>query len=146
MQSKILFAIVIIANCSIPTWSNAQNLYRCGNTYSQTPCDNGKAIDVTDSRTAAQQKQAAAANSNRMAQAGALEKERLAREKRVLTTKKGPAAVIAPAAGPSGVPAPTDKALAKKRKKAAAEFAGKAPAAKKVKKPSKAKNTTDGKA
>ena len=142
MYIKIVFTIIIVANYAIPTWANAQTLYRCGNTYSQTPCDNGKTIDVTDSRTAAQQKQAAAATSNRVAQAGVLEKERLAREKRVLTTKKGPAAVIAPAAGPSGVPAPTDKALAKRRKKAASDLAANAPTQKNVKQRSKAKKTT----
>ena len=143
MYIKIVFTtIIIVANYAIPTWANAQTLYRCGNTYSQTPCDNGKTIDVTDSRTAAQQKQAAAATSNRVAQAGVLEKERLAREKRVLTTKKGPAAVIAPAAGPSGVPAPTDKALAKRRKKAASDLATNAPTQKNVKQRSKAKKTT----
>ena len=142
MYVKIVFTIIIVANYAIPTWANAQTLYRCGNTYSQTPCDNGKTIDVTDSRTAAQQKQAAAATSNRVAQAGVLEKERLAREKRVLTTKKGPAAVIAPAAGPSGVPAPTDKALAKRRKKAASDLAANAPTQKNVKQRSKAKKTT----
>ena len=142
MYVKIVFTIIIVANYAIPTWANSQTLYRCGNTYSQTPCDNGKTIDVTDSRTAAQQKQAAAATSNRVAQAGVLEKERLAREKRVLTTKKGPAAVIAPAAGPSGVPAPTDKALAKRRKKAASDFAAKTPTQTNVKQRSKAKKTT----
>ena len=142
MYIKIVFTIIIVANYVIPTWANAQTLYRCGNTYSQTPCDNGKTIDVTDSRTAAQQKQAAAATSNRVAEAGVLEKERLAREKRVLTTKKGPAAVIAPAAGPSGVPAPTDKALAKRRKKAASDLAANAPTQKNVKQRSKAKKTT----
>ena len=144
MHHRICFAIFIIATCLIPTWANAQNLYRCGNTYSQTPCDNGKTIDVTDSRTAAQQKQAATATSNRVAEAGALEKERMAREKRVLVTKKAPAAVIGPAAGPSGVPAPNDKALAKRRKKAASDFAGKAPASKRVKQPSKVKKTAAG--
>ena len=142
MYVKIVFTIIIVANYAIPTWANAQTLYRCGNTYSQTPCDHGKTIDVTDSRTAAQQKQAAAATSNRVALAGVLEKERLAREKRVLTTKKGPAAVIAPAAGPSGVPAPTDKALAKRRKKAASDLAANAPTQKNVKQRSKAKKTT----
>ena len=142
MRNRFLNTIVFIAIGSMSTWASAQNVYRCGNTYSQTPCDNGKTIDVTDSRTAAQQKQAAAATSNRVAQAGVLEKERLAREKRVLTTKKGPAAVIAPAAGPSGVPAPTDKALAKRRKKAASDLAANAPTQKNVKQRSKAKKTT----
>lgn len=138
MCSRVLNAIFIVAMISIPTWANAQKAFRCGNTYSQTPCADGKTVDITDTRTAAQQKQAAAATSNRVEAVGALEKARVARERRELTARKTPAAVIAPAAGPFGVPAKNDKALAKRRKKAASDLAAAAPAKTKVKQPAKA--------
>ena len=141
MRKGILNAIFIVALSVIPTWANAQKVYRCGNSYSQTPCADGKALDLADNRTAAQQKQAAAATSNRVEEVAALEKARVAQEKRELTAKKVPAAVIAPAVGPVGVPAKSDKARAKLRKKAASDLAASASAKNKVKLPSKAAKT-----
>lgn len=141
MRQEILKAIFIIAISVISTWANAQKAYRCGNSYSQTPCADGKALDLMDNRTAAQQKQAAAANSNRAEDVAALEKARIAREKRELTAKKAPAAVIAPAAAPPGAPAKSDKARAKLRKKAAADLAATESPKKKVKQKSKTAKT-----
>lgn len=141
MRKGILNAIFIVALSVIPTWANAQKVYRCGNSYSQTPCADGKALDLADNRTAAQQKQAAAATSNRVEEVAALEKARVAQEKRELTAKKVPAAVIAPAVGPVGVPAKSDKARAKLRKKTAADFDATSTQKKKAKQTSKAAKT-----
>jgi len=54
--------------------------YRCGNSYSATPCADGTAIDASDTRTPAQQKAALASTQRQEAQASALEKDRLKKE------------------------------------------------------------------
>ena len=38
--------------------AGAAPIYRCGNTYSQTPCPQGKIVEATDTRTAAQRAEA----------------------------------------------------------------------------------------
>ena len=54
--------------------------YRCGNSYSATPCADGTAIDASDTRTPAQQKAALASTQRQQTQASALEKDRLKKE------------------------------------------------------------------
>jgi hypothetical protein len=54
--------------------------YRCGDSYSATPCADGTAIDSSDTRTPAQQKAALASTQRQQAQASALEKDRLKKE------------------------------------------------------------------
>jgi hypothetical protein len=54
--------------------------YRCGNSYSSTPCADGTSIDSSDPRTPAQQKAAIASTQRQQAQASALEKDRLKKE------------------------------------------------------------------
>ena len=40
----------------LATWGvHAQVVYRCGNTYAQAPCAQGRAVDVSDPRSEAQQ-------------------------------------------------------------------------------------------
>lgn len=41
---------------SLCTGLQAQTVYRCGSSYSQTPCPGGSAVDATDSRTPEQRK------------------------------------------------------------------------------------------
>lgn len=65
------------------TAATAQTVYRCGNSYSQTPCPNGVALDVADPRTPAQRAEAAAAAARDTQTANALEKTRLAEEAKV---------------------------------------------------------------
>ena len=70
--------------------------YRCGNSYSATPCADGTAIDSSDPRTTAQQKAAIASTQRQQAQASALEKDRLKKETKqaqqpTSTTSKAPA-------------------------------------------------------
>ena len=38
--------------------AQAQTVFRCGSVYSQTPCPQGKVVEVTDSRSAAQRAEA----------------------------------------------------------------------------------------
>ncbi len=48
-----LFAIAVMSLC---TGLSAQTVYRCGSSYSQTPCPGGSALDASDSRTPEQRK------------------------------------------------------------------------------------------
>ncbi|MEO7940584.1 MAG: hypothetical protein ABIR55_18315, partial [Burkholderiaceae bacterium] len=53
----------------LPIGVSAQAIYRCGNTYSQTPCAGGSVVAADDSRSAQQKAQtdAATAQATRMA-------------------------------------------------------------------------------
>jgi len=76
-------ATIFIAITSIFTLATAQNVYRCGSSYSQQPCPGGTAVPVDDMRSGAQQAQAvdAAARDARLGRR--LERERLDEEARV---------------------------------------------------------------
>ncbi len=62
--------------------ANAQTTYKCGNSYSQTPCDAGKVIDTQDQRTAAQKEQADQSTRGSEKAAQNLAAERNLRERR----------------------------------------------------------------
>lgn len=74
------FAMFLIATCALLTRAEAQNVYRCGDSYSQSPCPGGVAIDASDSRTKGQKAQADADTQRDRQAANALEKERLKQE------------------------------------------------------------------
>jgi len=81
MLIRMPFAIFLIAANSILTGAWAQNIYKCGNSYSQQPCTGGSMVDTADSRSSVQ-KQAADQASQRNAQAAAaLEKARQQKDK-----------------------------------------------------------------
>ena len=83
MQNKIVIATFFVATCALSTGASAQKVYRCGNTYSQTPCGGGKTIDATGTGAAASaaRKQANDKENHRQVEAAkALEKQRLAEE------------------------------------------------------------------
>ena len=58
----------------------AQTVYRCGNSYSQRPCPDAKAVDVSDSRSRDQKAQSDAAVQQDKQAADSLEKTRLKQE------------------------------------------------------------------
>jgi hypothetical protein len=59
-----------------------QNVYRCGQTYQQSPCERGgQAVEVDDSRSDAERKAARSVASDEAKLGNALQRERLAREK-----------------------------------------------------------------
>lgn len=77
--------------------SQAQTVYRCGNTYSETPCAGGKAVKVDDPRTKAEKAKADADTEAATKTAAELERERRAAEDGELPVKRrGP---VKPAAG-----------------------------------------------
>lgn len=86
--NSILFTMLSIASYAASTGVSAQNVYRCGNTYSQTPCANAHVIAVDDSRDAAQKKQTDDAILNDKKLAETLEKERLVQEKKDLAASR----------------------------------------------------------
>lgn len=120
------FAIFLIATGAVLTSAQAQNVYRCGDSYSQSPCPGGVAIDAGDSRTKGQKAQADAATQRDRQTASALEKERLKQEAAVSpATPKADAAKASPA---TVTPHPSSK----KKHKEPAYFTAKTAADKKV--------------
>jgi hypothetical protein len=58
----------------------AQTVYRCGDSYSETPCIGGRAIDASDPRSAEDKRRADAATRDNLATANRLERDRLLAE------------------------------------------------------------------
>jgi len=57
-----------------------QPVYRCGSTYSQVPCPEGRIVDATDPRSAAQRAEARRVAALERQQAAQMERERRAQE------------------------------------------------------------------
>ncbi|MBI2750959.1 MAG: hypothetical protein HYX43_16960 [Burkholderiales bacterium] len=83
MKHSTSFAIFLIAVCTITTRAGAADVYRCGSSYSQTPCPDGARVDVQDARTAAQKAESDAAIRRDTSTANAMEKARLKEEAKV---------------------------------------------------------------
>ncbi|WNO04660.1 hypothetical protein [Rhodoferax mekongensis] len=87
MHQRLLIAISFIAACALSTGASGQKVYRCGNTYSQTPCGGDKTLDTTspNATSAAARRQAVdKENKRQMEAAKAMEKARLAQEAEAL--------------------------------------------------------------
>ncbi len=80
MKNRPSIAMFFIAITLITTRAMAENVYRCGNSYSQTPCPDGKTMEVQDTRTSAQKAQTDAATQRTTSAADAMERERLQKE------------------------------------------------------------------
>lgn len=104
--------------------AEGQTVYRCGSSYSQQPCADGKAFDVTDRTSAAEASRASHAAKVDAQRAEALEKARLAQE------KNAPKAVVMGAA-PEPKPAKDTKEGKKKKAVEDKPFTAVAPAPKK---------------
>ena len=105
MKYPTIFAIIFIAFNVATTRASGQNVYRCGNSYSQTPCVDGVLIDAQDSRTKAQKADSDALIRKEVATAKAMEQTRLqaqAQQEADLkkSTKRVPAEVRAQPAEP----------------------------------------------
>lgn len=74
MKTFTLIAILFIAFQSISTKSSAEEVYRCGSTYSQKPCPDAVKVEVQDSRTPTQKAEADAKTRAETAQVQAIEK------------------------------------------------------------------------
>lgn len=81
MQIRTPSAIFLIATIALSTGAMAQNVYKCGDAYSQTPCPGGATVDAADQRTSVQKTQADLATRLDARAADAMEKARLQQEK-----------------------------------------------------------------
>lgn len=75
-------AALLCLPCAAPAAGNTK-VYRCGQTYQQSPCPAGKEVNVADEREASQQAEAKKALASDKALAKELEAERREREKSV---------------------------------------------------------------
>jgi hypothetical protein len=55
VNNKLLVALLLTAASVAPV--AAQNVYRCGDSYSQTPCAGGAVVNTDDPRSASQRAQ-----------------------------------------------------------------------------------------
>ena len=94
--------LMLLACAGVQAQSSEAPVYRCGNTYSSTPCPGGKPVDAADPRSAAQQKEALAAQQRDARMANQLAAERRAREKAAAGQQ---AAGIGPLAAKQAAPA-----------------------------------------
>jgi len=81
MKIRTPIAIFFIATNLITTGVWGQNVYKCGNTYSQQPCPGGTLVDASDARTSEQKKASDVASQRNAKAADALEQARLKKEK-----------------------------------------------------------------
>lgn len=82
LQNPLFLALFLIAACAVPTGSWGQKVYRCGATYSQTPCPDAVVIDAEDARSKAQKTQTDQATSRDVKTANTLEKAHLKEEEK----------------------------------------------------------------
>ena len=72
------FLCLLAAACVAP--AAAQNIYRCGDSYSQRPCPGGTVVEAEDERSAGQRSQTSQAAQRDARMADAMEKARLKEE------------------------------------------------------------------
>jgi len=127
MQIRTSIAIVLIATSALSTGAMAQNVYKYGDTYSQTPCPGGAIVDAADQRTPGQKTQADLATRRDARAADTLEKARLQQEKTAIAANT-----------PTVTPEVASTAYAKKKKKKTPEhFTAQIPGKKKQKQSAK---------
>jgi hypothetical protein len=137
MVKPLQIAIVLIALNTHAAWTQAQTVYRCGESYSNEPCPGGKVVSTDDARSPAQRAQSDALTQRDARSAQAMERERLKQE------GKPAHADIAPAQPASAEQAVRPAAKHNMRKpevfKAVAPRKAGEPAARKTKKKRKAR-------
>jgi hypothetical protein len=80
MLKASAIATIFIALCAMQTSAFGQKIYRCGNTYSESPCPGGIALDSPGTPNPAQKAAADQATQREAAAASKLEKSRLTQE------------------------------------------------------------------
>lgn len=107
MKKPVHRAALLLALSALWLPAQAQNVYRCGGSYSNTPCPGATVVPTDDPRSAAQRAQTDAATRRDARSAKVLESERLMQE-----AKPAPATILNPA--PASLPADNPVARAKK--------------------------------
>ena len=80
MHRSTIFTIVLIATTQHGTWARAQNVYKCGDSYSQQACQGGVTVNADDQRSSEQKRQADLSTQRDARTASAMEKARLEQE------------------------------------------------------------------
>lgn len=81
MKKPTLNALFFIATSIIATGATAQNIYKCGTSYSQNPCPGGAVVDTNDPRSSDQKRQTDQATVRDAKVANSMETSRLKKEK-----------------------------------------------------------------
>jgi len=82
---------VLIAASTLSTLATAENVYKCGNTYSQSPCPGAKLLNIDDSRDPQQKKLKDEVTRRDAELANDMEKARLANEAALAAQRTPPA-------------------------------------------------------
>lgn len=93
MTTPLFFTTILIAACTLSTGATAQKVYRCGSSYSQTPCPDAVTIEVEDTRSKAQKSESDARVRHEAKAADAMEKKRLQDEAQSLVGDNAKTAV-----------------------------------------------------
>jgi protein subunit release factor A len=75
---KLVAAALLL--CFAAGGAQAQEVYRCGSAYSQTPCPQGRLVEADDSRSEAQRAEAARVAASERRLANEMRRDRLAEE------------------------------------------------------------------
>jgi hypothetical protein len=97
MTRKLTIAALCLAVSGWIAPAAAQNIYRCGNSYSQQPCPGGTLVPADDARSASQRSQTSLASERDAKAADVMEKVRLKEEAK-------PAQVVMPPAKLEEIP------------------------------------------
>lgn len=107
MNLRLVFCLALVLSAGAV---HAQAIYRCGKTYSQTPCpDGGRIVEATDPRSAAQRAEARRIAAAERRAAAAKERERRAAEKAAQTGNAAPGTLGAATATAASAPAAPKK-------------------------------------
>ncbi len=108
MKLHFLLCLTLLAGAG---GAEAQAIYRCGKTYSQTPCpEGGRIVEATDPRSAAQRAEARRITAAERRAAAAKERERRAAEKSAQAGNSAPGTLAAaPVAAAASAPAAAKK-------------------------------------
>ena len=96
-MNRKLSILVLAAASAVGAPSMADTIYRCGDSYSQKPCEGAKLLQADDARSVAQGSQASAAAQRDAKLADAMEKARLKEEAKPAQVYIPPAKVVAKA-------------------------------------------------
>lgn len=141
MKKITAYVIFSIAPCFLSTGATAENIYKCKDSYSQTPCPGGARMDVTDPRTSAQKMATDQATLQDARTADRMEKTRIQQEKTDLAANT-PLAAPKKKASSSHTPKPKIKPKVKKNPKTPGDFMARSPAEKKQAKANKTSSQT----
>jgi len=119
---KTKFIAIILATATLA--AHAQQVWRCGSSYSQAPCPDGVPLAVSDPRTASDAAKAAQVAKADQQRADAMEKARLDQEK-----KAPKAQVMGAPQAPASAPQADKKKAKKSGKKEPEHFTAVAPKA-----------------